>query len=75
LLVFPPFAQPNHISHEQLEMSSITLFIEWNWIHGNTLKGGREGGDPRAYRDTVVNNLGSLIDPVAAGIQVPIHHD
>jgi phospholipase C len=75
LLAFPPFAQANHISHESLEMSSITVFIEWNWLHGNALKGSRESADRRAYRDTVVNNLGSLIDPVAAGVEVPIHRD
>jgi len=74
LMAFPPFARPNEISHVQLELTSITRFIEWNWQRGNTLKA-NYGDDERRFRDTVVNNLGSLIDPDAAHIEVPIFRD
>jgi hypothetical protein len=59
----------------QLELSSLTVFIDWNWLHGTGLKGVRESSDPRQYRDTVANNIGSLIDPLAAGIAIPCGHD
>jgi phospholipase C len=72
LIAFPPFAISGGVSHVQLEMSSITQFIEWNWLHGATLKHDTDGNDPRHYRDMVVNNLGSLLDPAAAGAAVPI---
>jgi phospholipase C len=65
------FARAGTVSHVQLEMSSVTRFIEWNWLHGSALKGIREQDDLRRYRDTAVNNLGSLIDGAAAGIEVP----
>jgi hypothetical protein len=71
LLAVGKFAQPNVVSHVQLELSSITKFIEWNWLHGSALKGIREGDDLRRYRDTAVNNLGSLIAGDAAGAVVP----
>jgi phospholipase C len=74
LLVFPPFARRNQISHVQLELTSIGRFIDWNWRRGNTLKGDYRN-DGRRFRDTVVNNLGSLIDPDAAQVEVPIFHD
>lgn len=69
------FARPATVSHAQLELSSVTKFIEWNWLHGAALKGTREKEDLRRYRDTAVNNLGSLIDNVAAGIDVPAGSD
>jgi hypothetical protein len=74
LLAFRPFARKNQISHVQLELSSIGRFIEWNWHRDNTIKGGYPY-DGRRFRDTVVNNLGSLIDPDVAKIEVPILHD
>jgi hypothetical protein len=58
----------------QLELTSIGRFIDWNWRRGNTLKGDYRN-DGRRFRDTVVNNLGSLIDPDAAQVEVPIFHD
>jgi len=70
LLAFSPFARKNQISHVRLELTSITRFIEWNWQRDNTLRGGFD--EARRYRDTVVKNLGSLIDPDAAQIEVPI---
>jgi hypothetical protein len=38
-------------------------FIEWNWLGGKT---GQLG-----TRDTVVNNIGSLLDPSTTGTTVP----
>ena len=61
----------NFVSHTVMDHASIVKFIEWNWLHDNRLKGYREQNDPRAYRDTVVNNIGGLINPDAAGVQVP----
>jgi phospholipase C len=58
-----PFARKNAISHVEMEHSSIVKFIEWNWLAQKT---GQLG-----TRDANVHNIGSLIDPAAAGIQVP----
>jgi hypothetical protein len=63
LLALGRFARTQYISHVQLEMSSITVFAEWNWLYGQAIKGAREQTDPRRYRDTAANNLGSLLDP------------
>ena len=71
LLAVGRFARANTISHDRLEISSITRFVEWNWLRGAGLKGDRESDDVRRYRDLVVNNLGSLIDGASAGIDVP----
>jgi len=70
-LALGKFALSGTVSHADLELSSVTKFVEWNWMHGVALKGIREGNDLRRYRDTAVNNLGSLIDGTAAGIDVP----
>jgi hypothetical protein len=70
-LALGKFARSGTVSHDQLELSSVTKFVEWNWMHGVALKGIREGNDLRRYRDTAVNNLGSLIDGTAAGTEVP----
>ncbi len=75
LLAAAPFGRAGQVSHVQLELSSLTVFIDWNWLHGSSLKGVRESTDRRQYRDAVDNNIGSLIDPVAAGIDVPCGHD
>jgi Phosphoesterase family len=74
-LALGKFARSGTVSHAQLELSSVTRFVEWNWMHGVALKGIREGNDLRRYRDTAVNNLGSLIDGTAAGIDVPSGSD
>ena len=71
LLALGRFARRNAIAHTTLEMSSIAAFIEWNWLYGQTLKGGGEPADGRRYRDTVANNLGALLDPAEAGAAVP----
>ena len=54
----------NYVSHVVMEPTSIVKFIEWNWFGGET-------GQLKT-RDQVVANLGSLIDPEKAGVQVPI---
>jgi hypothetical protein len=71
LLAVGRFARRNHISHAQLEMSSVARFVEWNWLRGNGLKGVRDPADRRRYRDTTVNNLGSLLDTAQTGVEVP----
>ena len=58
-----PFAKKNHVSHVTMEHSSIVKFAEWNWLDKKT---GQLG-----TRDTVVNNLGSVLDPAATGETVP----
>jgi hypothetical protein len=63
LLALGRFAQANHISHEPLEMSSITKFLEWNWLGGET---GQLG-----HRDASVANIGSVLDATTTGTPVP----
>ncbi len=61
-IVVGEIAKKNYISHVQIEPSSIIRFIEWNWI-------GEEG---QLYtRDRVVNNIGDMLDPQKAGVEVP----
>jgi phospholipase C len=62
MLAIGPFARSNHVSHVELEHSSIVKFIELNFT-GQT---GQLGG-----RDTVVHNIGSLLDPAKTGIVIP----
>jgi phospholipase C len=63
LVAIGPFARKGEVSHAVMEHSSIVEFIEWNYLGGQT---GQLNG-----RDAVVPNLGSVIDPVAAGVAVP----
>jgi phospholipase C len=63
LLAVGPFAKKNFVSHVVMEHSSIVKFIEWNWLGQTT---GQLG-----TRDTVVNNIGSLLDPTKTGTPVP----
>jgi phospholipase C len=63
LLALGPFARKGTVSHVVMEHSSIVKFIEWNWV-GKT-------GLLKA-RDAEVNNLGSLLDPKATGVAVPV---
>ena len=46
-----------------MEHSSIVKFIEWNWLKG-------ESGQLNT-RDSNVNSIGDLIDPVVAGLIIP----
>ena len=63
LMALGPFVKKNFVSHVVMEHSSIVKFIEWNWL-------GKQTGQ-LGTRDVVVNNLGSLLDPVATGTAVP----
>jgi phospholipase C len=58
-----PFAKQNFVSHVVMEHSSLVKFIEWNFLGGVT---GQLGG-----RDTVVSDIGSLLDPSKTGVAVP----
>jgi phospholipase C len=60
LLAVGRFARHGAVSHQTLEHSSITKFVEWNWLKGKT---GQLGG-----RDQNVHNLGSVL---AAALKVP----
>ena len=64
LVASGPFAAAGTVSHVVLEHSSIVKFIEWNFLGGVT-------GQLQA-RDAVVANLGSLLDPAATGVPVPM---
>jgi phospholipase C len=57
------FARAGQVSHVVMEHSSVVKFIEWNWLGGET---GQLG-----TRDTVVHNIGSLLDPAETGVPVP----
>jgi hypothetical protein len=63
LLALGRFARVNHVSHVPLELSSVSRFMEWNWLAGQT---GQLG-----HRDLAVANLGSLLDATATGTPVP----
>ncbi len=56
------YARKNYISHVVMEHSSIVKFLEWNFT-GKT-------GQLQA-RDTLVNNIGSLLDPAEVDVPVP----
>ena len=58
-----PFVRRGQVSHTRLEHSSLTVFIEWNWLDGQT---GHLGA-----RDRFVSNIGSLLDHAATGVPVP----
>ena len=58
LLALGKFARKGHVSHVQMEHSSIVRFIEWNWLKET---GGLKG------RDAVVNGIGSMLDPEQTG--------
>lgn len=60
LLAVGRFARRGAVSHQTLEHSSITKFVEWNWLKGKT---GLLGG-----RDQIVHNLGSVL---ATNLKVP----
>jgi phospholipase C len=62
-VVTGPFAKKNYVSHVVMEHSSFVKFIEWNYLGGTT---GQLG-----TRDTVVSNIGDLLDPTAVGATVP----
>jgi len=63
LLAVGPFARRGHVSHVQMELSSITAFLEWNWLGG--------AADQLGHRDAAVANIGSLLDAGETGVPVP----
>src|SRR5262249_31650752 len=63
LLALGPFARPGHISHQPLELSSLTVFMEWNWLQSHT--------GQLKHRDRVVSNIGDLLDPDPDHIGTP----
>jgi len=54
----------NYISHVQMEPTSLIKFIEWNWL---------DGTGQLETRDTVVNNIGDLLDSALTGVEIPIN--
>ena len=60
MLALGTFARANFISHVPLELSSLTVFLEWNWL-GSTAVGALGG------RDQTAANIGSLLAPGATG--------
>jgi phospholipase C len=62
LLAIGRFARHNFVSHVVLEHSSIVSFLEFNFLGTSGQLGNR---------DTVVNNLGSLLDPAQTGVVIP----
>jgi hypothetical protein len=63
LLAFGPFVTAGHVSHAPMELSSLTAFLEWNWLPEGSSLGGR---DRRA------NNIGSLLNATAARDGEPV---
>jgi hypothetical protein len=61
LLALGPFAKQGYVSHVQLELNSLTVFLEWNWL------GGPAGVGSLGRRDQRAANLGSLLDFGATG--------
>jgi phospholipase C len=64
MIAVGPFARKGEVSHVVLEHSSIVKFLELNFI-------GPEAVGALGHRDAYVNNLGSLLEPLATGIVVP----
>jgi phospholipase C len=56
------FARKGTVSHVTMEHSSIVKFLEWNFLGATGQLGAR---------DTVVANIGSLLDPAQTGLVVP----
>jgi hypothetical protein len=63
-LALGPFARAGAVSHTPLELSSLTVFTEWNW-----LADGEVG--VLGHRDRVAANLGGLLDATKTGVPVP----
>jgi len=53
-LVISPWARSNHVDHTLTDQSSVTRFIEDNWLHGERLGGGSF--------DAVAGTLNNLFD-------------
>ena len=69
LLVLPPFGRSNRISHDKLELSSLTKFIDWNWLQDSSLKDkatGRTRGSTATSRRTTSGRSSILSSPADA---------
>ncbi len=62
MLAIGKFAKKNFVSHVQMEHSSVVKFLEQNFL-------GTSG--QLSARDTVVNDIGSMLDPTTTGIVIP----
>jgi len=64
MLALGHFARRGHVSHVQMEHSSLVKFLEYNFL------GPSHVGDLHG-RDAMVNNIGDMLDPAVTGIVVP----
>jgi phospholipase C len=55
LLVISPFAKVNHVDHTLVDQSSVTRFIEDNWLAGQRIQ-------PGGSFDTIAGSLMSMFD-------------
>jgi phospholipase C len=55
LLVISPFAKVNHVDHTLVDQSSVTRFIEDNWLAGQRIQLG-------GSFDTIAGSLNSMFD-------------
>jgi phospholipase C len=55
LLVISPFAKVNHVDHTLVDQSSVTRFIEDNWLNGERIQLG-------GSFDTIAGSLNSMFD-------------
>ncbi len=62
MIAVGPFARQNFVSHVTMEHASIVKFLEWNFTGATGQLGAR---------DTVANNIGSLLDPSKLTTPVP----
>jgi phospholipase C len=62
MIAIGPFAKQGTVSHVTMDHASVVKFLEWNFL--------TKTGQLQA-RDTVVNNLGSLLDATKTGLPVP----
>lgn len=64
LIVISPWAKTNFISHVQITQSSITRFIEDNWLHGQRLGQGSFDADAADLTDLFDFNRQPRLSPV-----------
>lgn len=64
LIVISPWAKTNYISHVQITQSSITRFIEDNWLHGQRLGQGSFDADAADLTDLLDFSRQPRLSPV-----------
>ncbi len=67
LLVISPWTKPNTVSHTLISQSSLTRFIEDNWLHGERLGGGSF--------DAASGSIMDLFDFASGGHNSPLFLD